>query len=42
MHLKQVVELAKAKLIELPLTAEELSAQLKIPFTITVAAISSK
>ncbi|MEM2874124.1 MAG: ribosomal L7Ae/L30e/S12e/Gadd45 family protein [Candidatus Nanoarchaeia archaeon] len=40
--LQEVAELAKIKLIELPLTAEELSAQLKKPFNITVLAISSK
>lgn len=41
-QLRDAAEIAKAKIIELPQTAEELSAQLKKPFTITVLAISSK
>lgn len=41
-QLKEAAEIAHAKLTELPQTSEELSAQLKKPFTITVAAISSK
>jgi len=39
-QLRETSELAKAKLTELNVTAEQLSAQLKKPFTITVLAIS--
>ena len=38
-QLKEAAELAKAKIIELNVSSEELSAQLKKPFSITVAAI---
>jgi len=41
-QLKGAAEVAKVKLTELTLNSEELSAQLKKPFTITVAVISSK
>jgi ribosomal protein L30E len=39
-QLKETADMAKAKFTELSVTAEQLSAQLKKPFTITVAAIS--
>jgi ribosomal protein L30E len=41
-QLKEAAELARVKLTELAQTSEELSALLKKPFTITVAAIASK
>lgn len=41
-QLRDAAELSKIKIIELPQTSEELSAQLKKPFTITVLAISAK
>ena len=41
-QLKEAADLSKASFGELPLTAEALSAQLKKPFNITVAAIVSK
>ena len=41
-QLKDAAEIAKAKITELPQSSEELSAQLKKPFAITVLAISSK
>ncbi len=41
-QLKGAAELARAKLTELTQTSEELSALLKRPFTITVAAIANK
>jgi len=39
-ELKESADLAKIKLTELDVTSEQLSAQLKKPFTITVLAIS--
>jgi ribosomal protein L30E len=39
-QLKEAADMAKAKLTSLDVTSEELSAQLKKPFTITVLAIS--
>jgi ribosomal protein L30E len=41
-QLKDAAEITKVKITELPQTAEELSAQLKKPFTITVLAILAK
>jgi ribosomal protein L30E len=41
-QLKDAAELSQIKITELPQTSEELSAQLKKPFTITVLAISAK
>jgi ribosomal protein L30E len=41
-QLKDAAELSKIKITELPQTSEELSAQLKKSFTITVLAIASK
>jgi len=41
-QLKDAAGLSRIKITELPQTAEELSAQLKKPFTITVLAISAK
>ena len=39
-ELRETADLAKIKLTELTVSSEELSAQLKKPFTITVLAIS--
>lgn len=41
-QLKEAAEIAKAKIIELPQSSEELAAHLKKPYTITVIAIASK
>ena len=39
-EVREMADLSKTKLVELDVTSEQLSAQLKKPFTITVAAIS--
>ena len=41
-QLREIAELSKTSISELPITPEALSAQLKKPFNITVAAIASK
>jgi ribosomal protein L30E len=41
-QLKEAADLSKVSVSELPITSEALSAQLKKPFNITVAAIASK
>ncbi|MCX6775091.1 MAG: ribosomal L7Ae/L30e/S12e/Gadd45 family protein [DPANN group archaeon] len=41
-QMKEAADLSKISVLELPITPEALSAQLKKPFNIAVAAISSK